>query len=209
MMNKFLSVLLITGLVSVTAFGKDYVIDPSHSSIEFKIKHLVSKVTGSFTSFTGEFSYDEAKPEAFKLNTTIKADSIDTRNAKRDEHLKSEDFFNVKKYPTLTYVGKSAKKVGDHKYRVEGDLTMNGKTNSVPLDVETTEEIMGPNGKPVAGGTATGKLNRKDFGIVWNKALDKGGFVLGEEVEITINLEVNPKTAEAPVAKPAAPAKKK
>jgi len=213
LMKTLLSLVLV--LVSGIAIAKDYKVDPDHSSIEFKIKHMTSKVSGAFREFSGEFVYDEAKPEAFKLNATIKADSIDTRNAKRDEHLKSPDFFDTKKFPTLTYAGKSAKKIADKKYKVEGDLSMHGVTKPVSLDVEVTEEAVNPWGLKVTGGTATGKLMRKDFGLIWNKALDHGGFVLGEEVEITLNLEVVEKKAEAPAAPKAAekpakgPAKKK
>lgn len=176
-----------TGLMATSAFATTYKLDASHSSANFSVRHLVSKVTGSFKEIDGEFNFDEKAPEKTTGKFTAKADSIDTQNSKRDDHLKSEDFFDAKKFPTLTVEIKKFTKAGK-KFKAVTDFTMHGVTKPVTFDVDYggTAEFMGQHR---AGFTATGVVNRKDFGINWNKALDKGGMVLGDEVNLTLNVE--------------------
>ncbi|MEN9724094.1 MAG: hypothetical protein RJB38_2080 [Pseudomonadota bacterium] len=175
------------------AQAKEFVIDSVHSSANFKIKHLISKVSGGFTDFAGEFSFDEKNPKAFKGEFRIKASSIDTNNAKRDEHLRGEDFFNAEKNPELVFKAKELKPSGANKFRLSGDFTMRGVTKPATFDVEYTGAGKDLYGTEKVGFTAVTKLNRKDWGMSWNKALDAGGLVLGEDVEIDVQVEGNAK----------------
>jgi polyisoprenoid-binding protein YceI len=167
-----------------------FTVDAAHSSVGFSIKHLTSKVRGEFTQFDSTFTFDEAHPEEGKVNVTIKAASVNTRNEKRDEHLKGPDFFNAEKFPELKFVSKKVSK-GKSKtlFKVDGELTLLGVTKPLSLDVEYHGAAKDPWGNEKAGFTATGKVNRKDFGMVWNKSLDKGGILLGEEVALQIEVE--------------------
>lgn len=176
-------------LVSASAFATDFTVDGAHSHVGFSVRHFVSKVPGEFKDYEGAFNFDEKKPEASSAKFTIKTASINTSNAKRDEHLRNPDFFDVEKHPTITFASKKVSAAGKNKYKLEGDMTMLGVTKPVTFDVEYGGTAKGFAGKNLAGFTATGKVNRKDFGMKWNKALDNGGFVLGEEVEIKIELE--------------------
>jgi polyisoprenoid-binding protein YceI len=157
---------------------------------------MMSKVNGNFGKFTGTFSFDAKKPEAAKGVFTVEAASINTNNEKRDGHLKGDDFFNVGKFPTLTFNTTGFKKAGKG-FAMSGDLTMLGVTKPVTFNVEYLGAGKDPWGNSKAGFSATGKINRKDFGMVWNKALDAGGVLLGEEVEITLNIEAAEKVAAA------------
>ncbi|XXF76721.1 YceI family protein [Myxococcaceae bacterium GXIMD 01537] len=187
------------------AFAASYEIDSSHSSAQFSVKHLmVSNVRGEFGKVTGAVNFDEKDPTKSTVEATIDASTINTREPKRDEHLKSPDFFDVAKYPSITFKSKSVKKAGAGKLKVAGDLTMHGVTKEVVLDVEgPSKEIKDPWGNSKAGATATTKLNRKDFGLGWNKALETGGVVVGDEVAVTIDLELTkkPDAAATPAAK--------
>jgi polyisoprenoid-binding protein YceI len=183
------------------SFATEYEIDGSHSNVGFTIRHLVSKVNGEFKAFNGKFTFDPKNLETSKLEAEIKATSIDTNEKKRDEHLRGDDFFGVKKYPTLKFVSTQIKANGDNKYKVTGDLTMHGVTKPVTLDVDYLGETDDPWGNHKAGFTGTTQVNRKDFGMNWNKALDKGGVVLGDDVVINLNIEANQKKAEEPAAK--------
>jgi polyisoprenoid-binding protein YceI len=185
-------------LVGSVSFGAEYKIDSSHSNIEFVTRHFVSKVKGQFTDFNGELSFDPKKPTDSKVNAVVKVTSVNTSNQKRDAHLQSDDFFAAQKYPTFTFVskkitadGKDAK--GNAKYKMMGDLTMRGVTKPVTFDVEYLGEAKGMDGKPMVAFTASSKISRKDFGINWNKALDNGGFVLSDDVEINLNIEAGTK----------------
>lgn len=197
-MKIFSTLLLSTSLIlslSSQSFASEYKVDPAHSSVNFSIRHLVSKVTGGFKDFDGEFNFDDKKPEATTGTFTAKTDSINTDNAKRDEHLKSEDFFDAKKNPTLTLTIKKLTKHGKDKFKAMGDLTMRGVTKPITLDVDYNGSTMFMGGKR-SGFTATGVVNRKDFGINWNKALDQGGYILGDEVSLTLNIESGEKKAD-------------
>jgi len=172
-------------------------IDPAHTSVQFAIRHMmVSNVRGEFSKVSGTAEADEKDLTKSKLQATIDAASIDTRVEKRDEHLKSADFFDVAKYPTITFTSKRIEPAGAGHWRVTGDLTLHGVTKEVTLDVEgPTAEVKDPMGKVRAGAQATTKINRKDFGLTWNKALDAGGVAVGDEVTITIDVEATKRQA--------------
>lgn len=166
-----------------------YEIDPAHSAAEFSVRHMmISDVKGAFSKVAGEIEYDEKNPQDSKVNATIDMSSIDTREPHRDEHLKTApDFLDVAKYPTMTFTSKKVIAKGKGHLEVIGDLNLHGVTKEVTLDVDgPTPEITG--GK--RGASATTKINRKDFGVTWNKSLDNGGVTVGDEVSITIDLEM-------------------
>lgn len=171
------------------AAATHYDIDSAHSAVQFKVRHLVSHVPGQFKKFKGTFDYDPANPKASKATIEIEASSIDTGNGKRDEHLRSPDFFDVKKYPTLKFVSTELKDVTDGKAKLAGSLTMHGVTKPVILELEIGGEAADPWGSKRAGFTGTTKVDRKDYGLTWNKALETGKFLVGDEVTIDISVE--------------------
>jgi polyisoprenoid-binding protein YceI len=177
-------------------------IDSAHSAAHFSVRHLlVSNVRGSFSKVTGAVVIDERDIAKSSVEATIDATSIDTREPKRDAHLKSADFLDVANHPTIAFKSKQVERAGKDRLRVIGDLTIRGVTKQVVLDVEgPTAAIKDPSGNLKRGATATVKINRFDFGVAWNKALEAGGLVVGEEVSITLDLELGRK----PEAKPAA-----
>ncbi len=166
-------------------------LDPTHSSVQFAIRHMmVSNVRGEFTKLSGSAEGDPKDPAKATITATIDAASIDTREAKRDAHLKGADFFDVEKFPTITFKSKKIEAAGAGKWKVTGDLTLHGVTKEVVLDVdEVTPPIQDPMGNTRAGAHATTKINRKDFGIDWSKTMDSGGLIVGEEVTITLDVE--------------------
>ena len=166
-----------------------WAIDPSHSQVGFSIRHFFSKVPGSFTKYSGTIVYDPEKPTASTVKAEIEATSISTNNERRDNHLRSEDFFYVEKFPTITFESTKVTSVGDGKLMVEGNLTMRGVTKPATLDVTFLGAGPGMQGEQRAGFEAVTKVNRKDFNILWNKALDHGGTMLGDDVEIRIGVE--------------------
>ncbi len=171
--------------------------DPEHTGVHFKVRHLmVSSVRGEFEKVTGKIVYDEADVTKSTADITIDTASISTRLAKRDEHLRSPDFLDVVKYPAITFKSKRVEKAGNGTLKMTGDLTIHGVTKEVVLTVEgPTPAIKDPWGNRRVGGQATAKINRKDFGLVWNAALETGGVVVGDEVEITIDVEIYRKPA--------------
>jgi polyisoprenoid-binding protein YceI len=173
------------------AAASSWQIDPAHTSAQFAVRHLmVSTVRGTLGKVTGTVNLDEADPTKSTVEASIDATGINTREPKRDDHLKSPDFFDVAKYPTITFKSKKVTKVNDTKYQVTGDLTMHGVTKEVVLDVEgSPKPFKDPMGNTRIGGAVTSKLNRQDFGIKWNKSLDGGGVVVGDEVNVTIDVE--------------------
>lgn len=191
------AIALIT-LAAPLANAADYTIDPSHSRVSFTIRHLVSKVTGNFKDFEGNITFDPKNLGSSHSDLTVKTASISTDNDKRDTHLKSADFFDVKKYPTITFKSKSIAANGEGKYKLTGDITMHGVTHEEIFDVEFGGTMKDPWGNNRAGFTATTKLNRKIYGIIWNKTLDNGGYMLGDDVDVTLQLEA---TEKAPAAK--------
>lgn len=174
-----------------TSQADQFKIDPEHSSVGFQIRHIFSKVNGNFNQFGGTFDFDQAKKTGGNLKINIITKSIDTNNEKRDKHLKTADFFDVEKFPEIKFSSTKVENGGGNKYKVQGYLTIHGKTNLVDLDVEFLGAGKDPWGNEKAGFTASTKINRKDFDIVWNKTLDAGGLMLGEEVTISLEVEAN------------------
>lgn len=173
-----------------------YDIDASHSQVGFRIKHLVGRVPGRFTKFSGTIDFTPGKPETWKVDAKIDPASINTDNEKRDGHLKAPDFFDVEKHPEMSFKSTKVTAVKGETAKLHGDLTMHGVTKPVVLDLELGGTTKDPWGNQKAGFSATGKVNRKDFGLVWNKTLDTGSLMLGEDVEVSLDIE-------AQVAKPA------
>jgi len=176
----------------VVASASTWSIDPDHSNVGFKVRHLmVSNVKGSFDKYSGTVDLNDKDITKSKVEVSIDTNSINTNVQKRDEHLRSADFFDVAKYPTMTFVSKKVAKTGKDKLKVTGDLTLHGVTRQVVLDVEgPSKESKDPWGNIRKGATATTKINRKDFGLVWNAALETGGVAVGEEVTITLEIEM-------------------
>jgi len=174
-----------------TSSTSTWSIDPAHSIAEFKVKHMmISNVKGHFPKITGSLTIDEAGHANSRVEATIEAASIETRDAQRDAHLKSEDFFHVEKFPTLTFRSTSISRVGDGELSVQGDLTIRGVTRKVAFAVEgPTAPTKDPWGNTRIGVSAIAKINRKDFGLVWNAALEAGGILVGDEVTITLDVQ--------------------
>jgi polyisoprenoid-binding protein YceI len=193
---------LIASLLSLPALAlaapTTWNIDPSHSQVGFGVKHLViSNVRGEFTKYDGKVVLDDADVTKSTVEAAIDVNSIDTRVADRDAHLKSPDFFDAAKYPSMTFKSSKVEKAGKDKLEVTGDLSLRGVTRPVVLDVTTTPEVKGMSGETRRGFSATTKINRKDFGLTWNQLVEAGPAV-GDEVTIALDLEVvkdQPKTA--------------
>ncbi len=168
----------------------EYTIDPDHSAVIFKVKHLaISTVTGRFDLFEGSYKLDTDNLANSSVDTTIVASSINTNEKDRDDHLKSDDFLDVEKYPNITFKSKEIKKVDGSDFQIMGDLTIHGVTKEVTLDAVYEGYAKDPRGNERTAFVANGKINRKDFGMTWNKALELGGFVVGDEVRITLEVE--------------------
>jgi polyisoprenoid-binding protein YceI len=178
-------------LVAASAFAADsFVVDRNHSEATFQVRHLVSRVSGKFDDFTGSISVDQASPAASAVEFTIKTASIDTGVADRDKDLRSANFFEVEKYPEISFKSTSIKPSSRKDvYDVTGTFTMHGVTKTITLPVEFLGFIKDPRGNQRAGFTARAALNRKDYGITWNRALDAGGTLLSDDVDITVNIE--------------------
>jgi polyisoprenoid-binding protein YceI len=176
------------------AAPQTYVVDRAHSEADFAVRHMMSKVTGKFDDFSGVVSLDRANPAASSVEFTLKTASINTGNADRDKHLRTGDFFDAEKNPEIKFKSTAiAASKTKNVYDVTGDLTMRGVTKRVTLPVEFLGFQKDPWGNERAGFQLETKLNRKDYGINWNKALDNGGFLVGDDVTISINLETLPK----------------
>jgi polyisoprenoid-binding protein YceI len=195
-----LSILLLGS--PILARATEWQIDPAHSSVQFSVRHMmISNVRGEFTKTTGTITAEGKDPNSVKIQAEIDAGSISTRVEKRDAHLKSADFLDVEKYPTIIFDSKKIEAAGAGKWKVTGDLTLHGVTREVVLDVTgPTEEITDPMGKKRVAASATTAISRKDFGVNWNKALEAGGLVVGDEVKIQIDVEATQKSPAAAAA---------
>lgn len=176
-------------LCAAPAWATTYAIDIDHTTVSFKIRHLFSKVEGTFDGLVGEFTYVPGDPSQWKAGATIQAASINTRVAKRDTHLRSKDFFDVERYPTLTFVSTGVTDVTDTGATLHGLLTIHGVERPVVLDLAIHGEGKDPWGNVRSGFTATTRINRKEFGLTWNETLETGQLLVGEEVEITLEVE--------------------
>ncbi len=181
----------------------EWCVDKPHSAVTFTVRHLVSQVPGAFNDFDGTVRFDPADPAGAAADITVQASSIDTGNAKRDEHLRSADFFDVAKFPTLTFKSEKVTAKSKDEYELTGALSMHGVTRTVTVPVKFLGAMDAPK---KAGFQAVFTVNRKDYGIVWNKTLDAGGMVLGDDVTVTINFQLNDIAACKPKAPAAAPA---
>ncbi|MDE2141337.1 MAG: polyisoprenoid-binding protein [Elusimicrobia bacterium] len=189
------------GLFAGAAGATEYDIDPAHTQVGFKARHVVGKVPGRFTKFSGSFTYDKKNPKAWKAEATIDAASINTDVEARDKHLKSDAFFDVEKCPTIVFKStKVAAVKGDH-FKLLGDLTMHCVTKPVALDVEVDGTGKDPWGNESASFSATATVNRQDWGISWNKSLDSGGVLVGDKIELSLEVTGNAKKADAPAKK--------
>ena len=177
-------------LLAAAAYSADYTIDSAHSAASFGVRHMmVSTVPGTFSKVAGKISYDPKNLAASKVEATVDVSTINTREPKRDAHLKSPDFFDVAKFPTITFRSTKWYKEGA-KLKIAGDLTIHGVTKPVVLDVEgPTAEVKGASGGLMIGASATTKISRKEFGLTWNKLMETGGAVVGDEVTIRLDIE--------------------
>lgn len=172
-------------------------IDNAHSHIGFKVRHMmISTVRGEFEAFSGTIDFNEADPEATTVDVTIDAASINTREEDRDNHLRSEDFLYVEKYPEITFESTRVDLIDDEHATLIGDLTIRGETHEVELDVEYQGMAKSPWGTMSAGFSATTTLNRKDWGLTWNQALETGGILVGDKLEVVIEVELIKQDAE-------------
>ena len=166
-------------------------IDPAHATAEFKVKHMmIANVKGHFSKVTGVLNHYEGDPTKSSIEASIEAASLETREPQRDTHLKSEDFLHVEKFPTLLFKSSNIKVAGDGELKVEGDLTIRGVTRKVTFAVEgPTPQAKDPWGNTRMAISATTKINRKDYGLTWNAALETGGILVGDDVTITLDVE--------------------
>jgi polyisoprenoid-binding protein YceI len=175
--------------VSTQPATSTWAIDPAHSSVEFAVKHMmVSTVRGRFRAFEGQIQADEANPAASTVTAAIDVASIDTGVEQRDDHLRSDDFFNAAQYPRILFRSTAVEQRGDE-WKMAGELTIRDVTRPVSLDVEFEGRGPDPYGGERAGFTATTKINRKDFGVNWNGVIEAGGVVVSDQVKITLNIE--------------------
>jgi polyisoprenoid-binding protein YceI len=185
-----------------TALAAEWDVDPVHTTAGFSVRHLaVSTVHGQFNKVSGKVDLDDKDITKSTVEVSIDVSSIDTHDAKRDGHLKSPDFFDAAKFPTMSFKSTKVEKAGKEKLKVTGELTLHGVTHPVVLTVEgPTPAIKNPWGVTVRGVSATGKLSRKDWGLTWNKALETGGVLVGDEITLQIDAELDAK-APASAAK--------
>lgn len=168
---------------------RTFAIDKTHSEAAFQVRHLLTKVRGRFTDFSGTIQFNPDRPEEGSVNFTIDANSIDTNTADRDKHLRSEDFFFVAQHPQLTFVSSKVTPKGTGAFDVDGTLTIRGVARQITLPVAYHGEAKDPYGQQKVGFEAETTINRKDYGLHWNAALETGGFLVGDEVKITLTIQ--------------------
>lgn len=174
------------------AVTRTFSLDKSHSEVMFQVRHLVTKVRGRFSDFEGTIEFNADAPEQSSVRFTVQTASIDTNEPKRDEHLRSADFFEVETFPTMSFVSRRIEKAGEGSYVVHGDLTMRGVTREIALPVDFLGAARDPWGNEKLGFEAETTLNRKDFGLAWNAMLETGGFLVGDEVKVSLSLQAAP-----------------
>ena len=190
MRNRIGMFVLLGGLlVAPSAWATTYAIDKDHTAIGFKIRHLFSNVQGSFDQYEGTIVYVPGQPDQWAVTATIQAASINTKVEQRDKHLRSKDFFEVDTYPTLTFKSTEVTDIQGNSAKLHGLLTIHGVEKPVVLDLEIHGEGKDPWGNVRSGFTATTKINRKEFGLNWNQALETGGVLVGDEVDIILEVE--------------------
>lgn len=169
-----------------------YQIDPQHAAAHFKVRHMmISNVKGEFSGVTGTIEFDPMNLTASHVEAAIDAATVSTRESERDKHLKSADFLDVRRYPVIAFRSTKIVSTGDSSYDLTGDLTIRGVTREVTLRVESlTPEVKDPDGRLRRGASASARIARKDFGLTWNAVLESGGFLVGDDVDITIDVEM-------------------
>lgn len=192
-----ISMFVLAALLAPTLAATEWRIDPSHSAAQFSVRHMmVSTVRGQFDHISGAVNYDPAVPEAATVTVEVDAATINTRNEGRDKHLRSADFFDVEKFPKLTFVSTKVERAGEGQLKMTGNLTIHGMTKEVTFDVEGPVTPVDSGRGLRSGATATTKINRKDFGLTWNRAIEAGGVTVGDEVTLTIDIEMAENTGE-------------
>lgn len=171
------------------ATTRTFTIDKAHSEVGFQVRHLVTRVRGRFSDFEGTIEYDQADPTRSSVNVSIVAASIDTREEARDTHLRSADFFSADEYKSLTFVSTAIRRTGEDRLDVEGNLTIRGVTKPVTLKATLLGAAKDPWGNERIGFEADVTLNRKDYGLLWNAALETGGFLVGDEVKVSLSIQ--------------------
>lgn len=166
-----------------------FIIDQAHSEAVFQVRHLITKVRGRFSNFEGRVEFDQERPENSSVNVTIDAASIDTNEPDRDKHLRSNDFFGVETHPQIRFNSTEVRKTGANTFDVAGALTIKGVTRDVVLPVTFLGVAKDPWGKSRAGFETAITINRKDYGLLWNAALETGGFLVGDEVSISLSIQ--------------------
>jgi polyisoprenoid-binding protein YceI len=186
-----LTTLLMFTLVSAgTLAAAEYQIDVSHSTIGFQVRHMaISKTNGNFEEYTGSFSFEPGKPDSWSCEAVIQATSINTNNQKRDDHLRSDEFFDAAKFTTLTFKSTGVVMENESEGILKGDLTIHGVTKPVELNLEILGMVTDPWGNERAGFSASVKINRKDYGLAYNSVMEAGGLVVGDEVKISLEIE--------------------
>lgn len=204
-MGRFIGRMVVAGSLATllslpaSAAAGSWQIDPNHSAAQFAVRHLgISTVRGAFTKVSGTASLDDKDISKSSVEVTIDATSVDTRVPNRDDDLRSDHFFDVAKYPTITFKSKKVEQVAPGKLKVTGDLTIHGTTKEVVLEVDgPTAPVKDPWGNQRIAASATTKINRQDYGVKWNATMDNGGVVVGDDVDITLDVElVQPKAAK-------------
>jgi len=191
------SALAVLILAAAPLFAAEtFTVDKVHSNAQFTIRHLMSKVTGKFTDVEGAVQVDRAKPEASAVEFKIKTASIDTANKQRDDHLRSPDFFDAANNPEITFKSTKMKATGKDNYQVTGTLTIRGVSKEITVPVTLLGEMKDPWGNDRMGFEVQTTLNRKDYNILWNKTLDAGGYLLGDDVTVALTLEAVKKKEE-------------
>jgi polyisoprenoid-binding protein YceI len=198
-MKGIRNILVLSALAALPLFAQDtFVVDKNHSTATFKVRHMMSNVVGQFRDFNADVNIDRENPAKSSVEFTIQATSIDTGNPNRDNHLRSADFFDVEKFPTIAFKSTAVSAKTKTDFDVTGDLTMHGVTRRVTLPVSFLGFAKTAKGEK-AGFEIETTVNRKDFGVIWNKNLDEGGLLLGEDVKVSINLEMDKKAPAAAV----------
>jgi polyisoprenoid-binding protein YceI len=191
MKTRFALLAAALAVASPAVAAETYTFDKAHTTVGFQVRHIFTMVGGKFNDFAGTIQIDRAKPDSSTVEFTIQAGSIFTNDAKRDEHLRSADFFDVPSHPAITFKSTSVKPAGNTLYHVTGNLTMRGVTKQITLPVTLLGEGKDPWGNDKIGFETAITLNRKDYGISWNKALDQGGMLVGDDVKVEIAIEAN------------------
>jgi polyisoprenoid-binding protein YceI len=178
----------------LSAQASDWVFDGAHTSAQFSVRHMmITTVRGAFSSVTGSVHMDDKDITKGSVEVVIPVATVDTREQKRDAHLRSADFFDAEKFPNMTFKSTAVSQLPGGKLKIDGILTLHGVSKPVVVEAELSPEVKDMRGQPTRGVLATTKVNRKDFGLVWNKSLESGGVLVGDEITITVDAELKPK----------------